>query len=585
MHPVRPMLSFADWTILAIFMAASLGIGAALTGKAGSSTNEFFLSGRSMPWWLVGTSMVATAFSVDTPLYITSLIRTKGIYENWQWWCFLLNGLLSVFFFARLWRRTGVVTDVELTEMRYSGPEAAVLRGFKAIYFSVAINTIIKAQVVLAMAKVMEVFFGSGRLEAVIISSSITVLYTAMSGYWGVVLTDFFQFILAMAGAVILAAVAVSSAGGLGGLESRINGAYPGMDFTSFFPPMDGGLFGPAALTFIAYMGLIWWARYSSDGNGVVVQRMASCKDERHAVVGTLFFNVMNYALRSWPWILAGLASLILYPVVAGEDPDMIYPRMVAELLPSGVKGIMVASFFAAFMSTISVHLNLSSAYFINDFYRRFVKKDASEKHYVNMARWAAVVLAAVTAFVAYEADSIVGIFKFLLAFGSGTGMVYILRWFWWRINAWSEISAMLASTVVSTTLYLHPSYKTMPFYEKLFIIITVSAVVWIVVTYLTRPTDEHRLVEFYKNAAPGGPGWRYIEAKITEPHMRGKSIAGDVAHFVLGAVMIYGLTLGVGKLLLGHTAEGVFFTGAALVSAVLLFTGLTRSGWHKVYE
>jgi len=579
------MLSFADWTILILFMAASLGIGAALTGRAGSSTAEFFLSGRRMPWWLVGTSMVATTFSVDTPLYITSLIRTKGIYENWQWWCFLLNGLLSVFFFARLWRRTGVVTDVELTEMRYSGPEAAVLRGFKAIYFSVAINTIIKAQVVLAMAKVMEVFFGSGRLEAVIISSAITVLYTAMSGYWGVVLTDFFQFILAMAGAVILAAAAVSGAGGLGGLETRIHDTYPGMDYTNFFPPMDGGLFGPAALTFIAYMGLIWWARYSSDGNGVVVQRMASCKDERHALVGTLFFNVMNYALRSWPWILAGLASLILYPVAAGEDPDMIYPRMVAELLPSGVKGIMVASFFAAFMSTISVHLNLSSAYFINDFYRRFIRKDATEKHYINMSRWAAVVLAVVTAFVAYEADSIIGIFKFLLAFGSGTGMVYILRWFWWRINAWSEISAMLASTVVSTTLYIHPSYKTMPFYEKLFIIITLSAVVWIMVTYLTRPTDEQRLVEFYRKAAPGGPGWRYIESRIAEPHMRGKSIAGDVAHFVLGAVMIYGLTLGSGKLLLGHTAEGVFYTGAALVSAVLLFTGLTRRGWHKVYE
>ncbi len=579
------MLSFADWTILALFMAVSIGIGAALTRRAGSSTSEFFLSGRSMPWWLVGTSMVATTFSVDTPLYITALIRTKGVYENWQWWCFLLNGLLSVFFFARLWRRSGVVTDVELTEMRYSGPEAAVLRGFKAIYFSVAINTIIKAQVVLAMAKVMEVFFGSGRLEAVVIASGITVLYTAMSGYWGVILTDFFQFILAMAGALILAAAAVSGAGGLGGLESRIQEAYPGAGYTNFFPPMDGGLMGPAALTFIAYMGLIWWARYSSDGNGVVVQRMASCKDERHALVGTLFFNVMNYALRSWPWILAGLASLILYPVAAGEDPDMVYPRMVAELLPSGVKGIMVASFFAAFMSTISVHLNLSSAYFINDFYRRFVKKDATERHYINMARWAAVALSVITAFVAYKADSIIGIFKFLLAFGSGTGMVYILRWFWWRINAWSEISAMLASTVVSTTLYLHPSYNGIPFYGKLFIIITISAVVWIAVTYLTRPTDEQRLVEFYKRAAPGGPGWRVIEKKIAEPHMRGKSIAGDVAHFVLGAVMIYGLTLGTGKLLLGHTAEGIFYTGAAVISAVLLFTGLTRKGWHKVYE
>lgn len=579
------MLSPIDWAILAAFMAASLWLGAVLTKRATSSTTEFFLSGRNMPWWLAGTSMVATSFAVDTPLYVTSLIRTRGVYENWQWWCFLLNGLLSVFFFARLWRRTGVVTDVELTEMRYSGPEAAVLRGFKAIYFSVAINTIIKAQVVLAMAKVMAVFFGVGKWEAIIVSSAVTVFYTLLSGLWGVILTDFFQFILAMAGAVILAAVAVSGAGGLSGLEANILAAYPGSSYTNFFPPVGGGLFGPAALTFIAYMGVIWWARYSSDGNGVVVQRMASCRDERHAVMGTLFFNVANYAVRSWPWILAGLASLLLYPVAAGEDPDMVYPRMVADLLPSGLKGLMVASFFAAFMSTISTHLNLSSAYFINDFYRRFVKKDATEKHYINMSRWAAVVLSVITAFVAYEATSIIGIFKFLLAFGSGTGMVYIIRWYWWRVNAWSEISAMAASTAVSCTLYVHPAFSSMPFYERLFVIISISALVWVSVTFLTRPTDEERLIDFYKRAAPGGPGWRHIEKKIAEPHMRGKSIAGDVVHFVLGAVMVYGLTLGLGKLLLGHLAEGTFYTLAAVVSAALLLTGLTRRGWSKVYE
>ncbi|HEX9860826.1 MAG TPA: sodium:solute symporter family protein, partial [Nitrospirota bacterium] len=476
-------MSTLDWALIAAFMALSLLIGAVLTRRAGSSTDEFFLSGRNMPWWLAGSSMVATAFAADTPLYITSLIRTKGIYENWQWWCFLMNGLLSVFFFARLWRRSGVVTDVELTEMRYSGPEAAVLRGFKAIYFTVFINTIIKAQVVLAMAKIMAVFFGVGKWEAIVVSSSVTIAYTLMSGYWGVILTDFFQLILAMLGAVILAVVAVSQAGGLAGLPDRITDMYPGSSYTNFFPPVDGGLFGPAALTFISYMGVIWWARYSSDGNGVVVQRMASCKDERHAVIGTLFFNVLNYAIRSWPWILTGLASLILYPVVAGEDPDMVYPTMVVEMLPSGLKGLMVVSFFAAFMSTISVHLNLSSAYFVNDFYRRFIKKDATDRHYINASRAAALVFSVITGFVAYEATSIIGIFKFLLAFGSGTGMVYIIRWYWWRINAWSEISAMAASTIVSCTLYLHPAFKGMPYYEMLFAIISISTVVWVAVT------------------------------------------------------------------------------------------------------
>ncbi|MBI5190829.1 MAG: Na+:solute symporter [Nitrospirae bacterium] len=578
-------LTILDWSIIAAFMAASIAIGVLYTKKASSSTDEFFLSGRNMPWWLAGTSMVATTFSSDTPLYITALIRTKGIYENWQWWCFLLSGMLSVFFFARLWRRAGVVTDVELTEMRYSGPEAAALRGFRALYFSVAIHTIIKAQVILAMAKIMDVFFGMGKWEAVLISSSVTIFYSMLSGFWGVILTDFMQFIVAMAGAIVLAWIAVDSVGGLGGIEGRIAEMYPASNYTDFFPPMGGEMFGPAALTFIAYMGMSWWSKYSSDGGGVVVQRMASCKDERNALLGTLFFNIANYAVRSWPWILTGLASLLLYPVVAGEDPEVVYPRMVVDLMSPGMKGLMVASFFAAFMSTISTYLNLSSAYFVNDFYRRFVKKDETERHYVNAGRWATLVLSAVTAYVAYQATSIVGIFKFLIAFGSGTGLVYLVRWYWWRVNAWSEISAMLASTVVSIVLYTNPAFTDMPFYERLYLIISISTCIWVVVTLLTKPTDEAKLIEFYKRAAPGGPGWKHIESKITDPHQRGKSIAGDVIHFFLGTVMVYGYTLGVGKLLLGHAPEGVFYLLAAIVSTVLLYTGLTKRGWGRVYE
>jgi len=578
-------LSALDWSIIGAFMVLSLAIGVIYTKKASSSLSEFFLSGRNMPWWLAGTSMVATTFSSDTPLYITSLIRTKGIYENWQWWCFLLSGMLSVFFFARLWRRAGVVTDVELTEMRYSGPEAAALRGFRALYFSVAIHTIVKAQVILAMAKIMDVFFGVGKWEAVIASSVVTLFYSMMSGYWGVILTDFFQFIMAMAGAIVLAWVAVTRVGGLSGLEDAVNAHYPAQHLTDFFPPVDGGLFGPAALTFIAYMGLQWWSKYSSDGGGVVVQRMASCKDERHALLGTLFFNIANYAVRSWPWILTALASLLLYPLVKGEDPDLIYPRMVVDLTPSGVRGLMVASFFAAFMSTISTYLNLSSAYFVNDFYKRFLVKDATERHYVTVSRWAAVGLSVITALVAYNATSIVGVFKFLIAFGSGTGLVYLVRWYWWRVNAWSEISAMLASTAISIFLFTYPACSDMPFYTRLSVIIGLSTAIWVTVTFLTRPTEEAKLIEFYKKSAPGGPGWKYIEGKIAEPHLRGKSIAGDIWHFALGSVMIYGYTLGIGKLLLGHPAEGWACTIAAVVSTVLLYAGLTKRGWRKVYE
>ena len=577
-------LSILDWSIIAAFMAFSIGVGVLFTKRASSSLSEFFLSGRSMPWWLAGTSMVATSFSADTPLYVTSLIRTKGIYENWQWWCFLLSGMLSVFFFARLWRRAGVVTDVELTEMRYSGPEAAALRGFRAIYFSVAIHTIIKAQIILAMAKIMDVFFGVGKWQAIAISFGVTMFYAMLSGYWGVILTDFFQFIMAMTGAVALAWIAVSHAGGLAALPGRIAASYPGSHYTDFFPPTDGGLFGPAALTFIAYMGLSWWSKYSSDGGGVVVQRMASCRNERHALLGTLFFNIANYAVRSWPWILAGLASLILYPVAAGQDADYIYPRMAQQLMPSGLKGLMVASFFAAFMSSMSTYLNLSSAYVINDFYKRFITKGRPDRHYVNASRVATVVLSLITAYVAYKATSIVGIFKFLIAFGSGTGLVYLVRWYWWRVNAWSEISAMVASTAISITLF-QPVFSDMPYYEKLFLIIFLSTVIWVAVAFLTKPTDESKLIEFYKRAAPGGPGWRYIEKKVAEPHRRGKSIAGDIVHFILGTVMVYGYTLGIGKILMGHSTEGIFYLIGAVVSTVLLYTGLTRRGWEKVYE
>jgi len=578
-------LTLLDWSIIAAFMAFSMVIGVLFTKRASSSLSEFFLSGRSMPWWLAGTSMVATTFSSDTPLYITSLIRTKGIYENWQWWCFLLSGMLSVFFFARLWRRAGVVTDVELTEMRYSGKEAAVLRGFRAIYFSVAIHTIIKAQIILAMAKIMDVFFGVGKWQAISISFGVTIFYAILAGYWGVILTDFFQFIMAMIGAIALAWIAVNHAGGLSGLEAKVTGLYPAMHYTDFFPPTNGDLFGPAALTFIAYMGLQWWSKYSSDGGGVVVQRMSSCKDERHALLGTLFFNIANYAVRSWPWILAALASLILYPVAKGEDPDMIYPRMALDLMPSGLKGLMVAAFFAAFMSSMSTYLNLSSAYFVNDFYKRFITKGRPDKHYVTASRWATIVLSAITAYVAYQATSIVGVFKFLIAFGSGTGLVYLVRWYWWRVNAWSEISAMLASTVISIVLYQNPALSSMPFYSKLFTIISLSTIIWVAVTFMTKPTEESKLIEFYKKAAPGGPGWAYIEKKVLEPHMRGKSIAGDIVHFILGTVMVYGYTLGIGKVLLGHSTEGIFYLIGAVVSTALLYSGLTKRGWEKVYE
>jgi Na+/proline symporter len=519
--------------------------------------------------------MVATTFSADTPLYVTGLVRQHGIYGNWQWWCFIMSGMMSVFFFARLWRRLGVLTDVELISLRYSGRSASFLRGFKAIYFSVAIHTIIKAQVILAMAKILDVSVGWGKWESILISSGVTLAYCMLSGYWGVVTTDFFQFIIAMIGAVVLAGASVSRAGGVSAMKSHLA---PGM--LNFFPPLDGGFFGLTFMTFLGYVGLSWWSKYSSDGGGVIVQRMASCKDERQSLFATLYFNVANYCLRTWPWILAALASIVLYPVV--KDPESVYPQMMVDLLPSGLKGLMLASFFAAFMSSLSTYLNLSSAYFVNDFYRPFLRKDASERHYINVSRLATLFLSVLTGFITYHTTSIIGVFTFLIAFGSGTGLVYIARWFWWRVNAWSEISAMTASTLCTLIVYTHPQLMSLPYYGKLFIIILASTVVWIAVTVLTRPAERATLLQFYRKTKAGGPGWRPIETLADDPR-HGSPLKDSAMAWGNGCIFIIGLTLGTGKLILGYSFSGCLWLSTAAVSGWFLYRGL--AGMKKILD
>lgn len=569
-------LSLFDWFIISAYMVASLLIGLYFTKRASSSMSEFFLSGRNLPWWLAGTSMVATTFSSDTPLYVTGLVRQHGIYENWQWWCFIMSGMLSVFFFARLWRRLGVLTDVELIEIRYSGKSASILRGFKALYFSVAIHTIIKAQVILAMSKILDVSLGWGKWESIFISSGITIAYSMLSGYWGVVTTDFFQFIIAMLGAIVLCFAAVDKAGGISVVKANLT-----QETLSFFPPLDGGFFGMVFLTFLGYVGLSWWSKYSSDGGGVIVQRMSSCKDEKQSLIATFYFNIANYALRTWPWILAGLASIILYPAI--KDHEAVYPQMMVDLLPSGLRGLMLASFFAAFMSTLSTYLNLSSAYFVNDFYRRFVKKDETERHYINVSRAATLVLSVITAIVTYHVTSIIGVFKFLIAFGSGTGLVYIIRWYWWRVNAWSEISAMVSSTVMTIVAYMHPALKSSPYYAKLSLIIGVSTIVWVVVTLLTKPSEKEKLIEFYKKTTPGGHGWKPVEQLIDDPP-KNNALSDTLLEWIYGCLFVIGLTLGTGKLLLGYHLSGAAWFTMALISGWLVYQRLTKKGW-KVFE
>jgi Na+/proline symporter len=552
------MLSPLDWIIVSAYMLVSLMVGVYLTRRASSSLTEYFLSGRNLPWWLAGTSMVATTFSSDTPLYVTGLVRGHGIYENWQWWCFILSGMLSVSFFARLWRRSGVLTDVELIDMRYSGASASVLRGFKAVYFSCIIHTIIKAQVILAMAKIMDITVGWGKWESIIISSCVTLAYAALSGYWGVVTTDLLQFLIAMVGAVALAVFSVQKAGGILAVKSQISA-----DVLSFFPPLDGEAAGTTAFAFLGYVGLSWWSKYSSDGGGVIVQRISSCRNEKEGLMATFYFNVANYALRTWPWVIAALASLVLYPAVT--DHETVYPRMVVELLPTGLRGLMIASFFAAFMSTLSTYLNLSSAYFVNDFYRPFLRRDAGDRHYIAVSRLMTVVLSALTAYVTYHVSSIIGVFKFLIAFGSGTGLVYIIRWFWWRVNAWSEISAMVTSTAMSVVAYT--VFEDIPYYGKLGLIISVSTVVWFAVTLLTRPVEDEKLIDFVRRVRPGGPGWERIRRLLADAP-RGESLAGALSEWVYGCLFLIGLTVGIGKALLG------FYFSAYIWLIVGLLTG-----------
>jgi Na+/proline symporter len=565
-------LSSLDWAIVVSYMVVSLFIGVYFTKRASSSMSEFFLSGRNLPWWLAGTSMVATTFSSDTPLYVTGLVRDHGIYENWQWWCFIFSGMMSVFFFARLWRRLGVLTDVEFIKMRYSGKSASMLRGFKALYFSVAIHTIIKAQVILAMAKILDVSLGWGKWESIFLSSAITIGYAMLSGYWGVVTTDFFQFIIAMIGAIVLCFASVDKAGGIHVLRERLS-----YETLSFFPPLNEGFMGMAFMTFLGYIGLSWWSKYSSDGGGVIVQRMSSCKDERHSFIATFYFNVANYALRTWPWILAALASIVLYPVA--KDNEAVYPQMMIDLLPSGLRGLMLASFFAAFMSTLSTYLNLSSAYFVNDFYRPFIIKDATEKHYIAISRMATLVLSVLTGIITYHVTSIIGVFKFLIAFGSGTGLVYIIRWYWWRINAWSEISAMISSTIMTVIAYTHPVLKSSPYYTKLVLIISVSTVVWVGVTLLTRPSDKEKLIEFYTKTNPGGHGWRPVEALI-DNHLHGNTLSDALIEWIYGCFFVIGLMLGIGKVLLGYYLSGLAWLALVIVTGGLLYRRLSRKKW-----
>ena len=565
------MLSTLDWVIIGIYLVFALLVGVVLARRAGSSMKEFFVSGRNLPWWLAGTSMVATSFSCDTPLFITGLVRKNGISENWMWWSLALGGMLSVFLLARLWRRAEVVTDVELTELRYSGKPAAALRGFKAAYWALPVNCLAMGLVILGMLKVFNVIFGFQPVVALAVLLLITTVYCVLSGFWGVVVTDLVQFVVAMGGSIVMAVLAVRSMGGLDALVVRSQEASPlGERLLQFFPrfpegvgPLEWAFWQGPFFAFLIYIAVQSWLNKNSDGGGAIIQRMSSTRNERHALLATLWFNVANYALRPWPWILVALASVVLLPEMT--DNEAAYAAMIPKLAPAGLLGLIVASFLAAFMSTVDTMLNLCSSYVVNDLYRRFLRRDASERHYVWAGRILSVVFMLLGSLVALQYDSIVGLFQFMMTFTAGAGLVYLGRWFWWRINAWSEISAMAASAVIATAL---AQFTSLVFPFTLVPTIFGSTVVWVTVTFLTAPVSMERLVAFYRKVRPYG-AWGPVAAAAGVAPARG--LGRMVVNWIAGTAMVLAATMAVGKFLLGFYAAGWVYTAVAVAGAVVI--------------
>ncbi len=591
-------LTWLDWLVVGLYFALNIAIGFYYKSRAGSSVNEFFLSGRNVPWWLAGTSMVATTFAADTPLAVTGLVATRGIAGNWVWWNFVASGMMTVFFYARLWRRSGVMTDIEFSELRYSGKPAAFLRGFRALYLGLPINCIVLGWVNLAMVKILMLVLGVGKSEALLVVLgliTLTSFISTLSGLWGVLVTDVVQFVIKMGMVIVLAVAAVNAVGGMDALRAKLtaidaarqaaNGSHGSI--LSFVP--DVGSVWMPVMTFVVYIAVQWWATWypgaEPGGGGYVAQRMFSAKDERHSLLATLWFNIAHYAVRPWPWILVGLTSMILYPDLA--DKESGYVKVMIDYLPPYFRGLMLAGFAAAYMSTIATQLNWGASYLINDFYRRFIQTTASEQHYVRASQLATVLITLTSAVVTFYMESISGAWKLLIMTGAGTGLVLLLRWYWWRINAWSEVSAMASAFVVSVTLQSYFQLDSArPIDEALIMLITVgiTTVVWLVVTFLTPPEDPETLVRFYRRTAPSTAGWRPIAKLVPEIRPRQDALL-NLMDWICGCILIYGVLFGVGKLLLGEPALGFGLIAVGLVAGAAIYMDLTRRGWSTVVD
>jgi len=571
-----------DWAIVAAYFIFCTGVGLFFTKRGGQSLDQYFLSGRQVPWWLAGTAMVATTFAADTPLVVAALVATKGVAGNWLWWNFVMSGMLTVFFFARLWRRAEVMTDAELAEVRYGGGPAAFLRGFRALYLAIPINLIILGWVTRAMIKILTISLGlrdvqiagmtvSGEIVAVGICFAITAFYAVAAGMWAVLWTDLIQFILKMSAVVVLAVYAARAVGGIDVMKVKLVQHFGSETAALSVLPVSvtsSGLHAYAwmpLLTLGVYLSVQWWAAWypgaEPGGGGYVAQRIFSARTEKDGVLATLFFQIAHYALRPWPWIVTGLATVILYPAL--QDREAGYVQAFVDLLPTPWRGFMLAGFAAAYMSTVATHLNWGASYLVNDFYKRFVNSGASQAHYVSVSRVATVLLFFASIGVTSQLSSVEKAWELLLALGAGTGLVLILRWYWWRINAWSEISAMVASFAISLLgfAYLKPRFADNdPNATATIMLVTVagSTLVWLIVTLLTPPEPDAVLDAFYRRVRPGGPGWARVSARLgfgREP-IPGGALAWT--NWVAGIVAVYATLFGIGKVIFGFTGAGI---------------------------
>jgi len=575
-----------DWIVIVVYLIITMVIGIYLSGKASKSLEDFFLSGRSLTWWLAGTSMAATTFSIDTPLYICGIVATRGIAGNWEWWSFGIAHVVMIYIFARLWRRSEVVTDAELTELRYGGKMAAILRATKGFLFAVPINCIGIGYAMLAMVKVVTALQlweslgldlgDSGKLWSVIAVSIFVLVYSGFSGLWGVVVTDFFQFFLALFGAMVVAIMAVNHVGGIQELIPAVQKATE-IDVLSLIPLTKGeGFFnwrwsdvaGISLSTFSAYVFVQWWSFRRSDGGGEFIQRLVSAKDEAEAEKAAWFFNILNYIVRTWPWILVALVAIVMYPDL--EDPELGYPKLMLEFLPPAMLGLVVASLIAAFMSTVSTSINWGASYLTNDLYRRFFVPDATQDQLVLVGRIASIVVTFIGAIAAFFATDISTVFRLVIAIGTGRGLVLILRWYWWRINATAELAAMIAGFIIGLTSVI-PNLNLFPadFGLRLMIISGLTAIIWITAMYLTPPESEETLNKFYLKVRPAGIGWRKQQEETGVKPLQNLRL--DVLKVIASVFLLFGLMLSIGGFLLLKSLTGWLWLIIAVIGGFWL--------------